>query len=317
MKKSWHKKRKRYLGASEVPAVIGLSEYSTPLQVYESKVNDHRIETNSAMMSGIIMEPFLAEKFQEIENEKGIKPENTYFANEFLGANLDFLTENNRVVEFKFMSRPAYEKIKSDGASLSHFAQIQYQMLCVKHHNGALVIGVDDFGLHQWPIEALKRLNKRTIRGLLINMEFSITPIEFDADFIQKSMPKLEYFWKENVEKQIPPSPVSESDFSLIHAIQGKIAYANEFVKERYSKLAELKSQIKPLEFEKKVIEKEIKILMNDSEYIQDENGTLLFSWKEDSEYSFDSKRFKEENPEIVKQYLKTEKVRRFLQKGV
>lgn len=132
----WEADRSNYVGASDVPMLIGESEYGGPLDLYQLKRGEVTIEPTPAMLRGHIYEPaicadfllnfpeFVAEKRGTVAHPKG----------DFLRASIDrlLITPQGRgVLEAKnvtprFMAQ--YGESGSDNAPLDKVAQVQAQL---------------------------------------------------------------------------------------------------------------------------------------------------------------------------------------------
>lgn len=125
--------RSKYLGASEIPAVAGLSPYNSALGVWLEKTGQMPpFEGNLATELGTFLEPFLSRLYSErtgieLETPAGIAhPEHP-----FLVAHLDRVTGSGRVVELKTASRYVAHRWGDDGTDQvpeEYLAQVQVQM---------------------------------------------------------------------------------------------------------------------------------------------------------------------------------------------
>lgn len=73
----------------------------------------------------------------------------------------------------------------------------------------------------------------------------------------------------------------------------------------RVHKLEVLKAQIEELQAQQKALEDSIKESLGEAEKYTTQDGRLSFSWPVITRRSVDSKRLKEEAPEVYSQYLK------------
>ena len=76
--------RSNYIGGSDVAAILGLSKYLTPYEVWESKVNGSRQDDNPAMLWGRLLEPVVIKHF---ENTNGV---NVYDNNKLYTSDVEF-----------------------------------------------------------------------------------------------------------------------------------------------------------------------------------------------------------------------------------
>jgi len=130
---------------------------------------------------------------------------------------------------------------------------------------------------------------------------------------------KLVDFWENNVLKREPPMPVSIDEAKSLyrHAEEGSISVADNEILDVYYDMMEAKKLKK--ESEKAYDDKELKIMnfMNDAETLVDNSGATLCTWKNQSSDRFQQKEFKSIYPDVYSKFLKENKTRRFLSKGI
>lgn len=271
------------IGGSQIGALIGVSNYQTPLDVYNQIINDIQIPDNLPMKIGRLLESTVASNF-ETETGRVVKEPNQKFQYHkdfnFLIASPDrifFNTKLNGVLECKTT------KMKWDSIPESYYAQLIWYMGILGY----------DFGSLAW-------LN-------ILSDKFEYRDFEFNKEIYEQLIESAVKFWNENILKQIPPEPINAVDVRkyITKHIEGKIMIA---VPETYGLITELKQ----LKEKKKLIESEIETVENsllpviaDNEALTDEGGNLLLTYKasKDSE-TFDTKKFKSENPELYKKYI-------------
>ena len=160
----WKAWRSTVLGASEVPAVLGLSPYQKPWNVWEAKV--HGVVTENS---------FILQKGHEIESRVRANYELTHddfppvcFQRDFIGASLDGYNGKS-ALEIKYVGKDHIDTIPPH-----HMAQIQAQLW---------VTGVD-----------------RVIYLPCDGTRIGTKEVMFDKDLWKSWMPTLRRFWKD-VEK--------------------------------------------------------------------------------------------------------------------
>ena len=69
-KEQWLLERKVYLGGSEVAPIMGLSPWSTPLDVYREKMNPAVIyeEESEDLKRGVRVEKYILQEYCEVNN---------------------------------------------------------------------------------------------------------------------------------------------------------------------------------------------------------------------------------------------------------
>ncbi|MCA9911776.1 MAG: YqaJ viral recombinase family protein, partial [Anaerolineae bacterium] len=196
----WHKARQNYIGASEVGAILGLNPWKSRLEVYLEKVADEPviIGMNERMRWGLIHEAVIASEFCRRTGLKVQQWSKGYTSKEFpfLRASADRLIigseKGTGILEIK-TANGFYAKSWEHEVPLMYYAQLMLQMYCSCHDWGAITVLIDGNELHtHW--------------------------YSRDEDFLAAAVPQLVDFWKNHVEKRIPPEPQNGEDVQKLYA---------------------------------------------------------------------------------------------------
>lgn len=294
-KTDWLRYRKTGITGTDAGAITGMNPYASAFSVYQDKIsNDVDDFDNEAMRQGRDMEEYVAQRFEE-ETGLKVRRANAIYQNEkypFMLADFDRLIVGQKAgLECKTVSPYGADKW-ADGKIPFH-----YQMQ-VQHY-----LAVSGFDC--WYIAAL-----------ILGKEFIIRKIERDEELIQNLITIEERFWKENVLKHIMPDPDGSSNCTeQIH----KLYFTSEDNKsiqligfnQLLQRRAEIDALIKKMEAEKNTIDQKVKMEMKDASIATTEDYRI--SWSSYAHTSFDSKRLKEEQPEIYDQYSRSSNGRRFV----
>lgn len=293
-REEWLRLRKQGIGGSDAGAICGLNPYSSPLSVYRDKTSaEINEEDNESMRIGRDLEDYVAARFCEETGLKVRKSNYMYQSVEhpFMLADVDRLVIGEDAgLECKTVSPYSADKWAAGRVPESYLLQ-SYHYMAV--------------------------LSKKTwyIAALILGQEFIYRKITWDDEIIRNLIQIEDAFWTNHVVPKIMPSP-DGSDASA-EAIRGYFPVAKEKRKislvgfdEKLKRRGELVDQIKALDLEKKQIEQEIQIFMKDSE--QAVNEDYRISWTNTRTSSIDTKRLKEEKPEVYEAFLKTSSSRRF-----
>ena len=298
-KSEWLRYRKQGITGTDAGAIVGLNPYVSAFQVYQDKISDMVENTdNEAMRQGRDMENYVAERFTEETGYK-VRRANAVYQNEkypFMLADFDRvlvgLPEGRKAgLECKTVSPYSANKWK-DGAVPFH-----YQMQ-VQHY-----LAVSGFDC--WYIAAL-----------VFGREFIIRKVDRDEELIQNLIRVEERFWNENIlVRKMPDPDGSENCSKMIEKMYFKADCEKSVTLYGCNKMLarrqELDGLIKKMEKEKSVIEQKIKLEMQEATNgITDE---YRVSWVPYVQNRIDSKKLKEEKPEIYNQYCKSNVGRRFL----
>jgi putative phage-type endonuclease len=174
----WLKWRKQGIGASDVPAILGICPYRTANDIYLSKMDDApESKGNWATNMGHELEPIARAHYEIHANAEFPAQLIEHRMYNFFRASLDGYNEAKKHhIEIKFVSDQVFEKGECPE---NYMAQIQFQM--------ALAETTCDLVL----------INK--------NKDVKIIPIPRNDDQIAKMIPALLTFW-ENVTAKIPPT---------------------------------------------------------------------------------------------------------------
>ena len=303
-RKDWLMLRKNGIGGSDAGAVCGLNPYVSPLEVYFSKTCegiDEGVPDNEAMREGRDLEDYVARRFMETSGLKVRRANMMYASKEhpFMIADVDRLItgcKGGRTgLECKTASPYSAEKWK-DGKIPAHYIIQCYHYMAV-------------LDAQSWYIAVI-----------VYGREFKYIKLERDEEIIQQLIRIEENFWNHNVMEKVMPEPdgsdaaevfinrhFSESRKELSIPLKG--------FDEKLRRREEITGIISQLDTEKKKIEQEIKTYMDEAEYAENEN--FLVSWKNSITNRIDTKRLKEEMPEVYTKFLNTVKNRKFIIKTV
>lgn len=294
-KEEWLKNRQAGIGGSDASAIAGLNPWKSSIQLYMDKKEENPQEIKSLRMElgnrleGLVAELFTEETGLKVRNVNGILKNEKY---PFALANID------RAI----VGEKAFLECKTTNS----FALKEWQDGVPPHYEIQC--------LHYMAITGATHCY---IAALIGNSDFIWHKIERDQETIDYLMQIEKEFWEENILKDIVPLP------------DGSDAYS-EYLKEKYKKsngqeielhllkdgpqkllrYDEIVTDIKALETEKKLIEQEIQLHMEEFEVAK--IGDRKITWKTSSRNSIDSKKLKSEMPGIAAQYTKTSTSRTF-----
>ena len=293
-KAEWLKYRKQGIGGSDAGAVCGFNPYRTALQVYQDKTTDETEEIdNEAMRQGREFEDYVARRFTEATGKK-VRRANAMFydeANPFMLADVDRMGGGeNAGLECKTAS--AYHADKwADGNIPLHYAMQCYHYMAVT-------------GKRTWYIAAV-----------ILGREFTYRRLEWDDDLIERLISVEDDFWNHHVVPGIIPPPdgsraCDEVLEQYFHTARKASAIRLVGFDEKLRRREEILGFISELQAEQKQIEQEVKLFMRDNELAS--SDSFRVSWKNIDSTKLDTKRIKEERPELYADYGKVSHSRRF-----
>ena len=284
--------RKKGIGGSDAGAILGISPWKTPLQVYMDKVGAaDPIQDNDSMFWGRTLEPVIRQRYADVTNRKVVVPDTliTHPKFEFMIGNLDGITSDNRVLEIKTArSAEGWGEPGSNEIPDSYMIQVQHYMLitAIPVADVAVLIGGSDFRIYEVPAEP-------ELMELMIEKETG--------------------FWSRVINRD-PPEPITYQDMLLKYGRTSKESriQADAVAMAAVARLKEIKAIAKE-EDELKTV---IMAAFGESDTLMD-NNKVLATWKAgNGSKRFNAKLFEVENPELYKKYIvRSEPTRRLLLK--
>lgn len=289
--------RRKFLGSSDAPVVLGISPWKTPVDLYFEKTSDQPQPTLEALAlidpdkaavltRGRKFEPYVVDMARDQFGLTIARRNKVYFdpALPFLRAEIDFETDDpDESAEVKTVDvRKAAEWGDDDSDEIPlHYAAQGMQALGVtgrKRHHFFALIGFD-------------------LRHFLI---------ERDDATIATMRTALARFWNEHVIARVPPPPTLSSDvLRLFEKDTGAQVEASEEIAE----LVEELRACKEAEKRGKDIAERIKVSIGGASALT-YRGRVLATWKAQESTIFDEKRFKELAPGLADMLSKVSRFR-------
>lgn len=290
----WLKLRKQGIGGSDAGAICGLNPYSSPMKVFWDKTTDEVEEQdNEAVRIGHDLEQYVAERFMEATGLKVRRSNYMYRSKEhpYMIADVDRLVIGEDAgLECKTAS--AYNADKwADGNIPLHYAMQCYHYMAVT-------------GKRAWYIAAV-----------ILGREFVYHKLTWDDALIQRLIEVEGEFWNNHVIVNVIPDPDGSKICDSVleqYFHTAKKASMIELVgfDDKLARREEILAYIEELQSEQKQIEQEIKLFMQDNELAASEHYKV--SWSNVDTTRLDTKRIKQEQPEIYENYAKVTSSRRF-----
>lgn len=290
----WLKWRKKGIGGSDAAAIAGLNPWKSPIAVYLEKTGETEpIEDNERMRIGRDLEDYVAKRFVEATGMK-VRRRNAILQHSeypFMLANVDRLIVGKKEgLECKVTNSYAKKEWEDE-------IPIYYEIQC--HHYMAVT------GYKAWWIACL-----------IGNEKFVYKRIERDEEVI-KNLIKIERdFWENYViPRQMPAPDGSDAATEIIKKMYPnsnpeQVIKLPKSYESKLQRLDEIKELISKLDKEKKQLEQEIQVKMGENEIAI--IGDRRVTWKTIHSNRFDSKRFKQDYPDLYKKYTNETSYRKF-----
>lgn len=301
----WRAQRAHSIGASAVGILIGENPFTTPLELAqrmrEELDGNFDYTQTLPMMRGHAYEQGVADLFSWQTGHQIIKsssseyllrrddipfmhasPDRTYWIDENgmkYGKNAE---QNKGILECKTTRRP----IDPDNLPMSWIFQLQVQMGISGYHQGFIA----------WD-------------NLSISDGFDFQHFDFDPEIFSAAVEVCRDFWYRCIVARQDPEPVNARDIISLYPrhVSGKTVTVNQQTQQLIADLKEMKATEKELKAEIDNLTDQLKAQFTDEEAMLDIDGNVLCTYKATAgRSSLDSKKLKEEYPDVYEACLKT-----------
>lgn len=294
-REQWLQERKKGIGGSDSAAVLGLSKWKSPYQVWCDKKDYSPLENsdNASLFWGRTLEPVIRQHYSDITGYSVAETE-IYFmpGYDYIFATVDGLIveDPDRILEIK-TARSAEEwgEPGTDQIPVEYLCQCQHYMMTYNRHitDVAVLIGGSDFRIYH--VEASEDVQKHLLR-------------EYAA------------FWK-LVKNDTPPEPRSFDD--VTRRFKGSaetVIEATPYIQILAQQMKAAKEQTDSLANLCEELKTKIAAFMGENEVLTSAEQ-ILATWRYGKQRQFfDKNRFRVEHPRLFKKYNKqTAPTRTFL----
>lgn len=312
--------RKHYIGGSDVGSILGYSKWRTALDVYFEKVEGKRQEFNNNFIDwGNTLEPVIRKKFSEITGFKTSEIVDTKYHKDypFIAANIDGMIKisetKNAILEIKTVSqfaRAQWGKPKCDLELPPENTFLPTNGF--KNDDGYIPMNY----LCQVILYAAVYEVEKVYIAVYFGNDLALQIYQYDRDLKLEGivLDQLVYFWKEHIEKEIPPAPMTKAELldAYPRTNENSFIVIENDLEDDYYKLKKLKQQEKEAKKEIEQLSNKIMKFMGDKEILLDSDSTKLITWRDTCTKRFNTTRFKEENKKLYDKYVKETFSRRF-----
>lgn len=290
----WLADRQMGIGGSDIAAILGLSKWRTPLDVYLDKRGESggAQDENEAMYWGNVHEAAIRAHYEAITGRTVSVPPMLTGSHSWMLANLDGITNDGRVLEIKTARFPdGWGEAWTDQVPMAYLLQVQWYML-------------------------ISGLPVADVAVLIGGNEFRIYTVPADSELQEMMQAAAATFWQQ-VQGGTPPAPVSIAEAQQFYAksVPASIEAPLDVVAAHHE-LTDLKLQISELEARESELKAAIMVAMGENEALT-HAGRTLATWKSSAgRKSFDAATFKSAYPDLHAQFTTIgESTRRFLLK--
>lgn len=279
----WLMARRKGLGGSDIGAIMGVNPYKTPYELWKEKIEGKEYTNSEAAYWGHILEEPVANEFSKRTGKKVAKV--NYMLQhpkyDFMLANIDRrVVGENAILECKTTNEYNKKLWKDDEVPASYIFQCMHYM-------------------------AVTGAEKAYIACLVGGQKYIYKEIQRDEDLIQFMIEREKEFW-DCVKNKIPPSDSKPSELYIKD--NGKTIELDLLEElQAWDDIQEQKTKLQNLEDECK---EKIQFKLKDAQIALFRERKV--TWKNQISHRVNTKRLKEEQPEVYKAYLKEVNTRVF-----
>ncbi|WP_408953016.1 YqaJ viral recombinase family protein [Lysobacter sp. Hz 25] len=297
--------RQRFIGGSDIAAVLGISPWRTPLQLWELKTRpllpDHD-RPSKPKTRGHRWESVVAEMLVEHLEERGHKVEIVASNRRYIDPELPFLAAE---IDFEIVLDDEDEITNVELKTVHPFKAGEWGEA-----------GTDESpvfytaqGMHGLGVTKRRRC---LIAPLFGADEIRAYPIERDDETIAAMRARATAFWQ-LVLTNTTPTPLNLDDLDRLYKgdDKGPALIADNELTRQVLRLRAIQSEIKAREREFEALEFDVKLAMRDAtELVVDEKAAV--TWKQRATSWLDQTALKEQHPKLVREFTRKGSARVF-----
>lgn len=305
----WLQARRRGIGGSDIGAILGLSKFKTPMDVFLDKTGQITDEASGEHLYwGTVLEDVVAHEYQK-RTERKIQRVNQMLAHpehDFMLANIDRaiivpeIAGNVRWKDGRLTTDRILECKTANG-----FAADQWGDVGTDNVPDAYLLQC------QWYL-GITRADVADLAVLIGGSDYRIYSITRDDSLIGDMIEAAAEFWK-RVQEGVAPDPqsVAEAARKWPRHIAGKSLIVDVTVAEACAELETIGQQKKQLEAREDELKTHVMSAFGDAEEIT-YMGKKLATWKNQTANRVDTTRLKKEMPDIAAQFTTSSESRVF-----
>lgn len=285
----WLNARKKGIGGSDASVILGFNPWKTPFELYIEKTSGEIREVdNEAVYWGNVLEDIVAEEFTKRTGKK-VRRRNQIFKHkeyDWMIANIDRDVVGERaLLECKTTNAFNYDAWTDDNIPPAYICQLQHYMAVLDYEKAYIAV-------------------------LIGGQKFVWKEIKRDDEFIELMIEHEKNFWENHVLKGIPPEiDGSKSATELLNAMYPEdngetVMLESDKAETLIEAIESIKAEIKEKQELQKEYENKLKLMIGEAQTGITQRFEVNLKTYE--RHTIDTKRLKEELPDIAEQYTKT-----------
>jgi putative phage-type endonuclease len=283
--------RKLGIGGSDIAPIMGLSPYSTPLDVYRDKMNPAVIyeEESEDLKRGSRVEKYILQEYCEVNNcalETNLSP--------FIDPEYPFMRGN---IDARVMNENVIVEAKSTKCPISLWEQ-----------------GIPEYYRTQVAYYAmLSNADRVDVPVLFSNWQYKCFTYWRDSEYEARIKEAVIDFWNNHILAGIPPAPSNPAELQEVYPRieDAKTIKADRDIREKVNIWQEILLRRKELEKREEKLKIEIQNFMGDAGIL--DSGFCKVALRERTATRLDTNKLKETMPELYAEYS-NDNTYRFLQ---
>lgn len=283
------------IGGSDVPALLGISRWQSPLELYLEKTGQLDAQAdNEATRWGTLLEDDVANEWARREGKRirRVKRALTHPKHDWLVGHVDRkVTGERAILEVKCSSAKGWGEEGTDEVPDFVLAQTHTYMLLTDSE--VAYVAALLWGGYGPP----------TLRRYTVHRDGDMDALIVDAG---------SRFWHDHVIPRVPPPPQTSAECSIRwrQATAGKTQVAFPADLAALEELAAVKVAQKDLAARRDELERALKSSLRDAEALVDTAGDVYATWKAQTSSRFDGAALREAEPEVYERYKATREYR-------
>jgi putative phage-type endonuclease len=295
--------RKKGIGASDVAAIIGVSKYKGPLDLYIEKTSENVLfdeKENIPAELGNELEPYILRKYSErTGRETHIVPTVYHPVFPYMFVNPDGIDNFNCLVECKSVDDRNVHLWGEPGTAdipYPYLLQVAYGCAIL---NAPCAYVVALFGKRR--VEIFKYERHETLESNILKL--------------------VQRFWEDHVLKRMPPKALSDKEtIRCMNNVKSKSSTSKEMDAQTCAAYEDMLTLMNERDQIEERIESKKAFLcsfLNDTEELVDLSGKTVVSYKTIDSSRFDMDSFKKDHPKIYEEFKRPSSMRRFIVKKI
>lgn len=273
--------RKLGIGGSDIAPIMGLSPYSTPLDVYRDKMNPAVIyeEESEDLKRGARVEKYILQEYSEVNNcslETNLLP--------FIDPNYPFMRGN---VDAKVVGENVIVEAKSTKCPIAKWEE-----------------GIPEYYRTQVAYYAMLTNAERVdVPVLFSNWQYACFTYWRDLEYEARIRQAVIDFWNNHILAGIPPAPSNPAELQEVYPKleSAKIIKADSAIREKVNIWQETSLRRRELEKQEEKLKIEIQNYMGDAGIL--DAGFCKVALKERTATRLDTGALKQEMPQLYREY--------------